>query len=166
VANRVVYNTLVSRFCREEMNDEAEKLVERMSEQGVLPDDVTFNSRISALCRAGKVMEASRIFRDMQMDAELRLPRPNVVTFNLMLKGSCKHGMGDARGLVETMKKVGNFDSLESYNLWLLGLLGNGELLEARLVLDEMAAKDIEPNAYTYNIMVDGLCRNHMLSDA
>ncbi|KAG5010517.1 hypothetical protein JHK82_019165 [Glycine max] len=148
------------------MNDEAEKLVERMSEQGVLPDDVTFNSRISALCRAGKVMEASRIFRDMQMDAELRLPRPNVVTFNLMLKGSCKHGMGDARGLVETMKKVGNFDSLESYNLWLLGLLGNGELLEARLVLDEMAAKDIEPNAYTYNIMVDGLCRNHMLSDA
>ncbi|KAL3002532.1 hypothetical protein AAZX31_08G059100 [Glycine max] len=167
IANRVVYNTLVSRFCREEMNNEAERLVERMNELGVLPDVVTFNSRISALCRAGKVMEASRIFRDMQMDAELGLPRPNVVTFNLMLKGFCKHGMmGDARGLVETMKKVGNFDSLECYNIWLMGLLRNGELLEARLVLDEMVAKGIEPNAYTYNIMMDGLCRNHMLSDA
>ncbi|TKY59360.1 Pentatricopeptide repeat-containing protein [Spatholobus suberectus] len=165
--NRVVYNTLVSRFCREEMNDEAEKLVERMSEQGVMPDVVTFNSRISALCRAGKVLEASRIFRDMQMDEELGLPRPNVITFNLMLKGFCKHGMmEDARGLVDTMKKVGNFVSLESYNIWLLGLLRNGELLEAQLVLDEMAAKGIEPNAYTYNIMMDGLCRNHMLSDA
>ena len=167
IANRVVYNTLVSAFCREELNDEAEKLVERMSEVGLLPDVVTFNSRISALCRAGKVLEASRIFRDMQMDVELGLPRPNVVTYNLMLKGFCKRGMiEDARGLVETMKKAGNFVSLESYNIWLLGLLRNGELLEARLVLDEMAAKGIEPNAYTYNIMVDGLCRNHMLSDA
>ncbi|CAJ1936290.1 unnamed protein product [Sphenostylis stenocarpa] len=167
VANRVVYNTLVSAFCREEKNDEAEILVERMSEQGVLPDVVTFNSRISALCRAGKVLEASRIFRDMQMDEELGLPRPNVVTFNLMLKGFCKHGMmEDARGLVDTMKKAGHFVSLESYNVWLLGLVRNGELLEARLVLDEMAAKGIVPNIYTYNIMVDGLCRNHMLSDA
>ncbi|RDX99967.1 Pentatricopeptide repeat-containing protein, partial [Mucuna pruriens] len=166
-ANRVVYNTLVSRFCREELNDEAEKLVEIMSQQGVLPDVVTFNSRVSALCRAGKVLEASRIFRDMQMDQELGLPRPNVVTFNLMLKGFCKQGMmEDARGLVDTMKKVGNFVSLESYNIWLLGLLRNGELLEARLVLDEMVAKGVEPNAYTYNIMMDGLCRNHMLSDA
>ncbi|XP_027346293.1 pentatricopeptide repeat-containing protein At2g17140 [Abrus precatorius] len=166
-ANRVVYNTIVSRFCREELNDEAEKLVERMREKSVLPDVVTFNSRISALCRAGKVLEASRIFRDMQMDQELGLPRPNVVTYNLMLKGFCKQGMmEEARGLVETMKKVGNFVSLESYNIWLLGLLRHGELLEARLVLDEMVAKGIEPNAYTYNIMMDGLCRNRMMSDA
>ncbi|KAG2410077.1 Pentatricopeptide repeat-containing protein [Vigna angularis] len=133
IANRVVYNTLVSAFCKEELNDEAEKLVERMSEVGLLPDVVTFNSRISALCRAGKVLEASRIFRDMQMDVELGLPRPNVVTYNLMLKGFCKHGMIEgARGLVDTMKKAGNFVSLESYNIWLLGLLRNGELLEAR----------------------------------
>ncbi|KAK7362974.1 hypothetical protein VNO77_05099 [Canavalia gladiata] len=166
-ANRVVYNTLVSRFCREKLNDEAEQLVERMREQGFLPDVVTFNSRISALCRAGKVLEASRIFRDMQMDEELGLPRPNVTTFNLMLKGFCKRGMmEEARGLVDTMKKVDNFVTLESYNIWLLGLLRNRELLEARLVLDEMVGKGIEPNAYTYNIMIDGLCRNHMLSDA
>ncbi|KAL2343929.1 hypothetical protein Fmac_005214 [Flemingia macrophylla] len=167
IANRVVYNTLVSCLCREDMIDEAEKLVERMTQKGVLPDVVTFNSRISALCQAGKVLEASRIFRDMQMDQALGLPRPNVVTFNLMLKGFCKHGMlEDARGLVDIMKKVGNFVSLESYNIWLLGLLRNGDFLEARLVLDEMAAKGIGPNAYTYNIIMDGLCRNGMLSDA
>ncbi|KAJ1390408.1 Tetratricopeptide-like helical domain superfamily [Sesbania bispinosa] len=165
--NRVVYNTLVSSLCKEDMIDEAEKLVERMREQGLLPDVVTFNSRVSALCRAGKVLEASRIFRDMQMDEELGLPRPNVITFNLMLKGFCKQGMmKEARSLVETMKKAGNFVTLESYNIWLLGLLRNGKLLEARLVLDEMVDKGIEPNIYSYNIMMDGLCRSHMLSDA
>ncbi|CAI8618095.1 unnamed protein product [Vicia faba] len=165
--NRVVFNTLVSSFCKQDMNDEAEKLVERMREKALFPDVVTFNSRISALCRAGKIFEASRIFRDMQMDGELGLPKPNVVTFNLMLKGFCHQGMmEEARSLVETMKKGGNFVNLESYNTWLLGLLRNGKLLEARSVLDEMVDNGIEPNIYSYNIVMDGLCRNHMLLDA
>ncbi|KAK7399517.1 hypothetical protein VNO78_10702 [Psophocarpus tetragonolobus] len=162
-----------------------------MSKQGLLPD-VTFNSRISALCRAGKVLEASRIFRDMQMDAKLGLPRPNVVTFNLMLKGFCKQGMmEDAKGLVDTMKKVGVFDTLKSYNIWLLALVRNWELLEAtRLVLDAMVTKGFEPlwkegrtqkakemlqkmNEKSYqqdtvacNIVVNGLCRNRELDKA
>ncbi|XP_004504955.1 pentatricopeptide repeat-containing protein At2g17140 [Cicer arietinum] len=165
--NRVVYNTLVSSFCKQDMNDEAEKLVERMRDQGLFPDVVTFNSRISALCRAGKVFEASRIFRDMQMDGELGLPKPNVVTFNLMVKGFCQQGMmKEASSLVETMKKAGNFVTLESYNTWLLGFLRNGKLLEARLFLDEMVDNGVEPNIYSYNIVMDGLCRNHMMLDA
>ena len=69
--NRVVYNTLVSSFCKEGRTDEAEKLVERMREEGMFPDVITFNSRISALCSAGKILEASRIFRDMHMDQAL-----------------------------------------------------------------------------------------------
>lgn len=63
--NRVVYNTLISSFCKEGKTGDAEKLVEKMREDGLFPDVVIFNARISALCSAGKVLEASRIFRDM-----------------------------------------------------------------------------------------------------
>ncbi|KAF5179809.1 hypothetical protein FRX31_030605, partial [Thalictrum thalictroides] len=45
--------------------DEAEKLVKKMRDNGFSPDVVTCNCRISALCNAGKVLEAFRIFKDM-----------------------------------------------------------------------------------------------------
>ncbi|XP_050896076.1 pentatricopeptide repeat-containing protein At1g63400-like [Lathyrus oleraceus] len=40
--NRVVYNTLVSSFGKKDMNDEAEKLVERMREKGLFPDVIFY----------------------------------------------------------------------------------------------------------------------------
>jgi pentatricopeptide repeat protein len=55
---------------------------------------------------------------------------------------------------------------LESYNIWLLGLVRTGKLLEVRSILKEMVDKGIEPNIYSYNIVMDGLCKNGMLSDA
>ncbi|KAH7511463.1 hypothetical protein JRO89_XSUnG0200600 [Xanthoceras sorbifolium] len=165
--NKVVYNTLISCFCREGKTDGAEKLVERMREDGLFPDVVTFNSRISALCKGGKVLEASRIFRDMQIDEELGLPRPNMITYNLMLEGFCKEGMlEDAKTLVESIINSYGFMKLETYNIWLLGLIRNRKLLEAQVVLKEMVDKGMEPNIYSYNILMDGLCKNRMLSDA
>ncbi|KAK4759847.1 hypothetical protein SAY87_022978 [Trapa incisa] len=165
--NNVVYNTLVAGLCKEGNTDEAEKLVERMKDDGLPPDIVTFNSRISALCRTGKILEASRIFRDMQVDVYYGLPRPDIITYNLMLEGFYKEGMWeDAVALIDVMKKKGEFMNLESYNIWLLGLLRNGKLLEAQSVLNEMMKQGIEPSICTYNIVINGLCKNGMLSDA
>ncbi|KAF8406706.1 hypothetical protein HHK36_008798 [Tetracentron sinense] len=165
--NRVIYNTLISSFCRDGRVDEAERLVEKMREDGLFPDVVTFNSRISALCSAGNILEASRIFRDMQKDDKLGLPRPNHITFNLMLEGFFKGRMLDeAEVLVESMKRNGYFTKLESYNIWLMGLVRNGKLVEARIVFKEMVDKGISPNIYSYNIVIDGLCKDGMLSDA
>jgi pentatricopeptide repeat protein len=41
-----------------------------------------------------------------------------------------------------------------------------GKLLEAQLVLKEMVDMGMEPNVYSYNIVMDGLCKNGMLFDA
>ncbi|KAJ0959772.1 hypothetical protein J5N97_000539 [Dioscorea zingiberensis] len=124
--------------------------VERMREEGMFPDVITFNSRISALCSAGKILEASRIFRDMHMDQALGLPQPNVVTYNLMLQGFLQGR--DVRGSRELVQIYGKG--------W------SKKLLEARLVLKEMIDKGIEPNIYSYNIVINGLCKNGMLRDA
>jgi len=52
---------------------------------------------------------------------------------------------------------------LKGYNLWLLGLARTGKLLEAyRLVMKEMVDKGIAPNIYSYNIVMDELCKNGM----
>ncbi|KAJ9550477.1 hypothetical protein OSB04_014522, partial [Centaurea solstitialis] len=137
--NIVVYNTLVSTFCKDGKTDEAGKLVERIREDGLVPNDL----------------------RDMQVDKELGLPQPNTITYNLMLDGFCKEGMiEEAKILVESVKESGVSLEVESYNIWLLGLVRNAKLLEAQLVLNEMAEKGIRPTIVTYNIMMDGLCKN------
>ncbi|KAM1243728.1 hypothetical protein ACFX15_034576 [Malus domestica] len=47
-------------------------------------------------------------------------------------RGFCKEGMlEEAEALIKSMEKAGNFFNLESYNIWLLGLVRNGKLLEA-----------------------------------
>jgi pentatricopeptide repeat protein len=66
VMNLVVCNTVVVGFCREGRVEDVEKLVvEHMQSQGLTPIMVTFNARISALCKAGRVLDAYMIFKDM-----------------------------------------------------------------------------------------------------
>ncbi|KAM0858841.1 hypothetical protein ACQ4PT_047595 [Festuca glaucescens] len=158
--NLVVCNTVVAGFCREGRADEAERLVDRMRAQGLAPDVVTFNGRISALCKAGRVLDAYRIFNDMQEAWERGLPRPDQVTFDVMLSGFCDAGMVDeARVLVDIMRCGGFLRKVESYNRWLSGLVRNGKVGEAQELLSEMAHEGVQPNSYTYNIIVDGLCK-------
>lgn len=140
--------------------DEAERLVDRMRAQGLAPNVVTFNGRISALCKAGRVLEAYRIFNDMQEAWEQGLPRPDQVTFDVMLSGFCDAGMVDeATVLVDIMRCGGFLRKVESYNRWLSGLVKNGRVGEAQELLSEMAHEGVQPNSYTYNIIVDGLCK-------
>jgi pentatricopeptide repeat protein len=88
-----MYNNLISSFCREGKTDEAERSVEKMREDSLFSDVVTLNFRISTVCKAGKILKASRIFRDMQIDEKLRLPLPNIIMYNLTLEGFCKEGI-------------------------------------------------------------------------
>ncbi|KAL5200063.1 hypothetical protein ABZP36_021266 [Zizania latifolia] len=158
--NLVVCNTVVAGFCREGLVGEAERLVENMRAQGLAPNVVTFNARISALCKAGRVLDAYRIFNDMQEKWERGLPRPDQVTFDVMLSGFCDAGMVDeARMLVDIMRCGGFLRQVESYNRWLSGLVRNGMVGEAQELLREMAHEGVQPNRYTYNIIVDGLCK-------
>ncbi|PWZ28564.1 Pentatricopeptide repeat-containing protein [Zea mays] len=165
--NLVVCNTVVAGFCKEGLVEEAERLVERMRLQGLAPNVVTFNSRISALCKAGRVLDAYRIFKDMQEDWQHGLPRPDQVTFDVMLSGFCDAGFVDeARVLVDIMRCGGFLRRVESYNRWLSGLVRNGRVGEAHELLREMAHERIQPNSYTYNIIVSGLCKEGKAFDA
>ncbi|KAI3795625.1 hypothetical protein L1987_38281 [Smallanthus sonchifolius] len=172
VPNEFSFGILVRGYCRagrasEGKTSEAEKLVEMLREDGHVPNVVTFDARISALCSTGKVLEASRIFRDMQVGRVLGLPQPDVITYNLMLEGFCKEGMmEEAKTVIESMKEIGVILKVESYNIWLMGLVRNGMLLEAQVVLNEMVEKGVQPTIVSNNILMDGLCKNGMLRDA
>ncbi|KAI4342202.1 hypothetical protein MLD38_026853 [Melastoma candidum] len=87
----------------------------------------------------GKVLEASRIFRDMQIDKELGLPQPNGKTYDLMLEGFCREGMWEeVEMLVSSMKEKFGTMTLQSYNIQLLEMVRKGRLLEWHSLIAEM----------------------------
>lgn len=165
--NRVMYNTIIAGLCREGRADEAQSVLERMGSGGIAPDVVTFNSRISALCAQGNVLGAAEILRDMEMGDGTDLPKPNSITYNLVLDGFSKlQRFEEVDNLVKSMKENGIFCRRESYNVWLCVLVRNGKLFEARSVLEEMMGKGIEPDIRSYNILISGLCQEGMFSDS
>ncbi|PPD67243.1 hypothetical protein GOBAR_DD35877 [Gossypium barbadense] len=62
--------------------------------------------------------------------------------------------------LISSFYKEANMQAAASNVLPTLSLL-----VEAQLVLKDMVDKGVEPNIYSYNIVMDGLCKNGMLSD-
>ena len=47
--NQQIYNTLINGYCKNDKISEALHLAEKMMEQGLKPDDVTFDILINAL---------------------------------------------------------------------------------------------------------------------
>ncbi|XP_031273224.1 pentatricopeptide repeat-containing protein At1g63400-like [Pistacia vera] len=135
--------------------DEANGLLELMSQRGLQPNLVTFNTMISGLCKEGKIEEANGLM-------ELMIQRglqPNVVTFNSMIDGLCKEGkMEEANNLLELMSQKGCKFLVE------IGMSGVEEAFEQGVLVDERAG--LQPNVVTFNSMIDGLCKEGKMEEA
>ena len=90
-----------------------------------------------------------------------------------MLEGFCKDGiLGEAKTLFESMQKVCDFINLESCNIlicgcWVSGFGQEWKALKGTVVGSKRdGGQGVKLSVYSYNIVMDGLCKNGMLSDA
>ncbi|CAN6242818.1 unnamed protein product [Urochloa humidicola] len=99
------------------------------------PDAITYNSLLSALCRAGDLATARKLFDGIRVSEEGKNRRvseegkesgafPNVVTYTTMIRAYCAKGLAD----------------------------------EALVLFKVMVANGVPPNRITYNTMVQGFC--------
>ncbi|MBA0881721.1 hypothetical protein Goshw_028874 [Gossypium schwendimanii] len=121
--------------------EEVTSLLNRIMNEGVHPNLVTFNSLINALWKEKRIEEAITMLNLM------RIP-PDVVTFNSLINALCKEKrIEEAITMLELLSQRGVKLYGVTYNIMIRLYCGQGEMIRQRMSLIQW-----EPRAYGWNI--------------
>ncbi|XP_075523180.1 small ribosomal subunit protein mL103 (rPPR7)-like [Primulina tabacum] len=129
------------------------------------PDIISYNTMIKAFCEVGSMDAAVSLLDEIEKNGI----EPNLITFHILLGSFYK---GDA----ENFSKAETFWSLmqekevvldvRSYNSRLHGMMRQKRVSEALDVLKEMEERGLQPNHYSYNVMIKGFVDEGNLKEA
>ncbi|CAN6277384.1 unnamed protein product [Urochloa humidicola] len=133
---------------------------------GFAPDAITYNSLLSALCRAGDLATARKLFDGMRMSEEGGKSGafPNVVTYTTMIRAYCAKGLADeALGLLKLMVANGVPPNRITYNTMVQGFCEAGRM---ELVKEVFEMDSFKPDTCTFNTLMAAHCGEGRIEDA
>ncbi|KAE8702252.1 Pentatricopeptide repeat-containing protein [Hibiscus syriacus] len=102
------------------------------------PDLVTYSIIISALCKAGRIDEAKKKFKEMM--------------------GS-KNQIFEIYGLVDEMRERGITPNVCTYNNIIQSLCKNGKIEDTSSILDDMLQMGKNPNISSFRMLIEAFCK-------
>lgn len=122
-------------------------------------DIVIYNNFMDAFVYLGFIDKARAIYEKMLEDSTVK---PDQVTFNTLIKGSCKNKeLEPAIRYLEHMKKFEIKPNRITYNSLMDIAIKLQDMKHALDFLEEMRRDDITPDGYTYSIILNGLKINN-----
>uniref|UniRef100_A0A1D1YU34 Pentatricopeptide repeat-containing protein At3g61360 n=1 Tax=Anthurium amnicola TaxID=1678845 RepID=A0A1D1YU34_9ARAE len=122
--------------------------------RGFSPDVVSFNIRIDAYCKKGRILDALQLFEEM----EKRNCLPTVQTLTTLVHGATiARNPSLARRLFDDMSERNLIPDTGAYNAFMTSLVRTKDLKSAMELMHEMEAKGVEHNDVTYCTMFWGL---------
>lgn len=151
------FNTLIAAYCRDDGGMEPTlRLKKRMEQEGLTPNEMTYNAIVHGLCKKGNMQQANRFVSEMRANGVA----PNTVTFNTLIHGYVKIGNNEAASRVhEEMEKAGVGVDMVTYNALILGLCNEGKVKKAGRLVQKLCRAKIEPNASTFMSLIVGQCK-------
>ncbi|GMJ05758.1 hypothetical protein like AT1G74580 [Hibiscus trionum] len=143
------YNAIMNVLVEYGYFDQAHKVYMRMRDKGIVPDVYTFTIRIKSFCRTKRPHAALRLLRNMPMQGcEI-----NAAAYCTVVGGFFEDS--------QHIEAYELFDEMLNLGLSLQGLI-----LQALQLMNEMLGNGCSPNIWTYNIVINGLCKMGCVSDA
>lgn len=140
----------------EQVIDEYRKLTEQR-------DVVIYNSFIDLYVYLGSNERAKAVYERVLADDDVK---PDQVTFNTLIKGSCKNKeLDSALVFLEHMKKQAIKPNRITYNSLMDLAVKLQDMKQALAFLEDMRRDEIAPDGYTYSIILNGLKINNSSSD-
>ncbi|CAL8082415.1 unnamed protein product [Prunus armeniaca] len=140
----VTYNSLINSLCHSVQWKEATRLCNRMLDEGIAPDVVTFNTRM--------------------LDEGIA---PDVVTFNTVIDALCKERRTkEALSVLELMSHRGMRLGIVTYNSLIYGMCLTDQWDETTRLFDEMVGQGVLPDIITLRILLDALFQGRMPEEA
>ncbi|KAJ8480486.1 hypothetical protein OPV22_024213 [Ensete ventricosum] len=136
------YNAIMNVLVEFGHYDQAHKVYLRMLDKGIVPDIYTFTIRIKSFCRTRRPHAALRLLRNLPQ----RGYDANAVSYCTIIRGLYEEDCRcEACNLFEEMLSL---------------------ILRALEVMSEMLDNGCSPDIWTYNIIINGLCKMGNVSDA
>ncbi|RHN43980.1 putative pentatricopeptide [Medicago truncatula] len=159
--NVVTYTTIMCALAKAEKFDEALQVVERMNAVGCRPDTLFFNSFIYTMGRAGRIDDATHIFKVAMPKASVA---PNTSTYNSMISMFCYYAQKErAFDILKEMEKSGLCKpDIQTYYHPLIKSCFKMRKVDTWLndILSDMVNKyHIGLDLSTYTLLIHGLCR-------
>ncbi|XP_026664123.2 pentatricopeptide repeat-containing protein At1g63400-like [Phoenix dactylifera] len=186
--NAITYNTYIDGLCKSHKAKEAFQKLEVMLGNGLSPTAVTLNILLDCLCHDSKVWEAkcllersselewdvgvvgyntvmSRLCEIGRWSVVLKLLidmfkkgiSPNTRTFNIVIHSLCIGGkFRKAKCLISSR---GFVPDVVTYNTMIHWFYLEGTINEVQHLFYNMDVQKITPDAITYTILINGLCK-------
>lgn len=160
----VSYNTILGAYFRDEDDAKFGEALQKISEQGLEENLVTFNYRLLQLCRKGESLEGKKLLLEMGAKGV----EPSVVSYNAVISGLCKEGKVEAAK--EVFERLAASKSARpnsvTYHTLVSQLAAAGEVAAAAEMCRESLRKKWVPAFVVMEGLVKGLVEKGMVETA
>ncbi|GAB4836171.1 hypothetical protein Ancab_001084 [Ancistrocladus abbreviatus] len=161
--NIFVYNSFISKFCKDGDMVQASNIFSEMSESGFLPDCISYTTMISGYCKARDTGKAFQYLGRMLKSGI----QPSVTTYTALIEYYCRSGeMEMAEHLFCKMTDKGLRPDVVVYNALINGYGRKGQLHKAFELCDIMKYAGVSPDSVTYNIIIHSLVVRGFVNEA
>ncbi|KAG4924969.1 pentatricopeptide repeat-containing protein At5g16420, mitochondrial-like [Glycine soja] len=130
---------------------------------GLVPNVVSCNILLKALCKRNEVDVAVRVLDEMSLMGLV----PNVVSYTTVLGGFVLRGdMESAMRVFGEILDKGWMPDVTSYTVLVSGFCRLGKLVDAIRVMDLMEENGVQPNEVTYGVMIEAYCKGRKPGEA
>ncbi|XP_076948826.1 uncharacterized protein LOC143621199 [Bidens hawaiensis] len=158
------FNAVLGACVNAKKFDKVDGIFKEVSKRiNVVPDVVSYNTVIKALCETGAFEDAGLVFEEIGKKGL----RADLITFNTLLNGFYGNGrFVDGEKFWEKMTDAGVSPDVRSYNARLVGLVSEKKVDEAVELFNELCSKNIKPDVFSYNAIISGFCNDGDLQEA
>ncbi|XP_015067806.1 pentatricopeptide repeat-containing protein At3g13160, mitochondrial-like [Solanum pennellii] len=155
---------LVGLYGKSGLFENAQKVFDEMPERNCKQSVKSVNALLGACVNSQKYDKLEGLFEELLEKLKVK---PDVVTYNIMIKGLCDKGELDkAAAFVNEIEKNGLKPDLVTFNTILGVFYSNGKFDNGEKMWKLMVSKNVAPDIRSYNAKLVGLMNENKVSEA
>ncbi|KAL8031114.1 hypothetical protein ABFX02_13G004900 [Erythranthe guttata] len=158
IPNSYTYSVVLRGLCKNGEVERALLLLEELEKKGENLRTSYYNTIMDGFCRLNE-LEKLGVIRAIFRGLSCKKLEPDVVSYNILIKGCCQHGlMDEAIDLLEEMEGTGLLPDEVTYNNIVRGFLARGNydsFDDAVKFLDKMQERKLPPDESTSELLFE-----------
>ncbi|CAN4080016.1 unnamed protein product [Withania somnifera] len=154
-----LYNSILDVLVKEDIDIAREFYRKKMMGTGIQGDDYTYGILMKGLCLTNRIGDGFKLLQVMKTRGVM----PNTVIYNTLMHALCKNGkVGRARSLMRELAEPSD----ATFNILTSAYCGEGNLVQALVMLEKSFSKGYIPDVITVTKVVELLCNKGRASEA